>query len=57
LSLYGERLKVVSVAARKRPLDAHMKRVLKLAELDVALKSSRAPAWLQLERMVMQLCA
>jgi len=56
LSLYGERLKVVSTAARKRPLDAHMKRVLKLAELDVTLKSSRAPAWLHLERTVMQLC-
>ena len=44
------------IVARKRSLDAHMKRVLKLAELDVALKSSRAPAWLQLERMVLQLC-
>jgi DNA polymerase-3 subunit delta len=56
LSLYGDRLKVVSTAARKRSLDAHMKRVLKLAELDVTLKSSRAPAWLQLERTIMQLC-
>jgi len=56
VSIFGDRLKPVLIAARKRNLATHISRLSRLYELDKELKSSRAPSWLWLERVVLQLC-
>ena len=56
LHLYGDRLKPVVNAALKWKKEVHINRLSKIAALDKELKSSRAPGWLWLERVVFQLC-
>ncbi|MBN4077342.1 DNA polymerase III subunit delta [Sulfobacillus acidophilus] len=56
LYLFGEQLKVVITAANKRSCIAHANRLAKISFLDQKLKTSRVPAWLWVERVVLQLC-
>jgi DNA polymerase-3 subunit delta len=56
LNAYGDRLRPLLSAARKWRTEVHATRLTRLTGLDRELKSSRAPAWLWLERVVFQLC-
>ena len=56
LSLFGDRLAAVTEAARRFDLDQHQRRVVRLAQADVALKSSRQPPWMLMMRLVQDLC-
>lgn len=56
LNAYGDRLRPLLSAARKWRGEVHINRLTRLLDLDRELKSSRAPAWLWLERVVFQLC-
>lgn len=55
LNLFGDRVEFVIRAARLLNRDAQIKRLASLLDLDRALKSSRAPAWLNFDRSVLEL--
>ena len=55
LNLFGDRAAPVLTAARRFDAARHAWRLTLLADADVALKSSRAPAWLLMTRLVQEL--
>jgi DNA polymerase-3 subunit delta len=55
LRLFGDRAAPVLRAARMLPAEGHARRLVLLAEADVALKSSRQPPWLLMMRLVQDL--
>ena len=55
LNLFGDRAAPVLAAARKFDAARHAQRLVLLADADVALKSSRAPPWLLMTRLVQEL--
>ncbi|MDP2345951.1 MAG: DNA polymerase III subunit delta [Deltaproteobacteria bacterium] len=55
LNLFGDRAGPVLTAARKFDPARHAQRLVLLADADVALKSSRQPAWLLMTRLVQEL--
>ena len=57
LRLFGDRAAPVLRAARQLTPEQHAKRLVMLAEADVALKSSRAAPWLIMMRLVHALTA
>lgn len=56
LAVYGERQRLLLLAAQKMSLAFHVNRLTKLSWLDKELKSSRAPSWDWMMRVVLQLC-
>ncbi len=57
LNLFGDRAAPVLSAARRFEPARHAQRLVLLADADVALKSSRQPAWLLMTRLVHELTA
>ena len=57
LNLFGDRAGPVLAAARRYEQGRHAQRIVLLADADVALKSSRQPAWLLMTRLVQELTA
>ncbi len=57
LKLFGDRAAAVLQAARAFDPARHAARIVRLAEADRALKSSRQPPWLQMVRLVNDLTA
>jgi DNA polymerase-3 subunit delta len=55
LKLFGDRVAPVITAARRFDAIRHAARLVRLADADRALKSSRQPPWLQMHRMVLDL--
>ncbi len=55
LRLFGDRATPVLKAARSLSPERHARRLVQLAEADVALKSSRQPPWLLMIRLVNEL--
>jgi DNA polymerase-3 subunit delta len=55
LNLFGDRIAPVMQAARAFDSARHAARLVRLAEADRAMKSSRQPVWLQLTRLVQEL--
>ncbi|HEY1097454.1 MAG TPA: DNA polymerase III subunit delta, partial [Myxococcota bacterium] len=55
LRLFGDRATPVLKAARTLSPERHAKRLVQLAEADVALKSSRQPPWLLMMRLINEL--
>jgi len=56
LRLFGDRASAVLSAARRFDADQHRRRLLRIADVDEALKSSRASSWLWLSRLALELC-
>lgn len=56
LNAYGARAKALVGAARKLETEQHKRRLLRLAHVDRALKSSRADGWQLMQRLVLELC-
>lgn len=56
LSLFGDRLQAALGAARGADSDVHTARLVRLAAADRLLKGSRQPAWLVMNRLVLDLC-
>lgn len=55
LNLFGDRIAPVMQAARAFDAARHAARLVRLAEADRAMKSSRQPMWLQMVRLVQEL--
>ena len=55
LRLFGDRAAPVLKAARTLSPERHARRLVQLAEADVALKSSRQPPWLLMMRLINEL--
>lgn len=56
LRAFGDRQRALVDAARAADATRHMRRLERLAEADRALKSSRAPPWLLMAKLVVDLC-
>ncbi len=56
LRVFGDRQHALITAARRFDAAGHARRLERLAETDRALKSSRAPPWLIMAKLVIELC-
>lgn len=56
LQAFGPRARALVAAARKLEPAAHQRRLVRLAEVDHALKRSRVDGWLLMQRLILELC-